>query len=259
MSSAAGDREQKMLDSTTQNLSERLTEVRKTLGTLITKMETDPRLNWHSYLDSHALISGQLNSLLKSVKTPERSTMTGSNLRRYTTLPLNLSADRDEELARLTDQRVGTFSHDLVPHYLRTKPEPEVENKYATYEQRVANIPTDTLYKQMNVLDKVTDNALKVIARERDDIESREKLRNDIDKTTNHDDTMLLVAAVTSGKGIRPPGQQTGAIMSGSQMANSGQQRPISQVTQSQAGPKAPSAIKTNIKAGNQVHPYNRN
>ena len=105
MSSAAGDREQKMLDSTTQNLSERLTEVRKTLGTLITKvgnrrcnkfmhwetsyynsflchfhkitilsfqMETDPRLNWHSYLDSHALISGQLNSLLKSVKTPER-------------------------------------------------------------------------------------------------------------------------------------------------------------------------------------------
>ena len=38
MSSAAGDREQKMLDSTTQNLSERLTEVRKTLGTLITKV-----------------------------------------------------------------------------------------------------------------------------------------------------------------------------------------------------------------------------
>ena len=97
----------------------------------------------------------------------------------------------------------------------------------------------------------------KVIARERDDIESREKLRNDMDKTTNHDDTMLLVAAVTSGKGIRPPGQQTGAMLSGSQMAN--QPRPISQVPQSQTGPKAPSSIKTNIKAGNQVHPYNRN
>ena len=38
MSSAAGDREQKMLDSTTQNLSERLTEVRKTLGTLVNKV-----------------------------------------------------------------------------------------------------------------------------------------------------------------------------------------------------------------------------
>ena len=38
MSSAAGDREQKMLDSTTENLSQRLTEVRKTLGTLIAKV-----------------------------------------------------------------------------------------------------------------------------------------------------------------------------------------------------------------------------
>ena len=37
-----------------------------------------------------------------------------------------------------------------------------VENKYATYEQRVASFPSDALFKQMNVLDKVTDNALKV-------------------------------------------------------------------------------------------------
>lgn len=76
-----------------------------------------------------------------------------------------------------------------------------------------------------------------------------------MDKTTNHDDTMLLVSAVTSGKGIRPPGQQT--MIQGSQMSGGGPVRPA-QVPQSQAGPKAPSAIKTNIKAGNQVHPYNR-
>lgn len=37
-----------------------------------------------------------------------------------------------------------------------------VENKYSTYEQRVASIPSDALFKQMNVLDKVTENALKV-------------------------------------------------------------------------------------------------
>ena len=79
-----------------------------------------------------------------------------------------------------------------------------------------------------------------------------------MDKTTNHDDTMLLVAAVTSGKGIRPPGQQTGSMIHSSQMSGSGAVRPVGQITQSQAGPKAPSAIKTNIKAGNQVHPYNR-
>ena len=54
MSSAAGDREQKMLDSTTQNLSERLTEVRKTLGTLITKV----RCNFNYLTDRAALLGG---------------------------------------------------------------------------------------------------------------------------------------------------------------------------------------------------------
>ena len=97
-----------------------------------------------------------------------------------------------------------------------------------------------------------------VIGRERDDIESREKLRNDMDKTTNHDDTMLLVAAVTHGKSLRPSGQQTGSIIQSPQLSGGGTLRP-GPSTQPQPGPKAPSAIKTNIKAGNQVHPYNRN
>ena len=79
-----------------------------------------------------------------------------------------------------------------------------------------------------------------------------------MDKTTNHDDTMLLVAAVTHGKSLRPPGQQTGSIIQGPQMSGSAVVRPVGQGSQSQPGPKAPSSIKTNIKAGTQVHPYNR-
>lgn len=31
-------------------------------GGLITKLETDPHLNWHSFMDSYALISGELMS-----------------------------------------------------------------------------------------------------------------------------------------------------------------------------------------------------
>ena len=80
-----------------------------------------------------------------------------------------------------------------------------------------------------------------------------------MDKTTNHDDTMLLVAAVGMGKLLRPPGQQTASNISGAQMSTSGAGRSGVQGTQSQVGPKAPSSIKTNIKAGTQVHPYGRN
>ena len=145
-----------MLDAASENLLGRLSDVRGTLGSLITKMETDPRLNWHSFLDSQALLSGQMSSLLKSIKMDRTPT-----LKKFTTLPLLLSADRDEDLLRLTENRVQAFSHDLVPHYLRTKPEPEVENKYNLYESRVNHLMTENLVKQFHILEKVTREMLK--------------------------------------------------------------------------------------------------
>ena len=107
-------------------------------------------LNWHSFLDSQALISGQLNSLMKSVKG-ERV----PSLRKYTALPILLSADRDEDLVRMTENRVASFNHDLVPHYLRTKPEPEVENKYNAYETKVMASSADAMNKNYTVMEKV--------------------------------------------------------------------------------------------------------
>lgn len=37
---------------------------------------------------------------------------------------------------QLTEGRVGTFSHDLVPDYLRTQPDPDVQQKHAHYETK---------------------------------------------------------------------------------------------------------------------------
>lgn len=105
-----------------------------------------------SVLDNFALLSGQLNTinkLLKNEKTP--------SFRNQVIIPLLLSPDRDEDLAvsvkapdwrvceqslwpvhsplllvppqKLTEQRVPVFSHEIVPDYLRTKPDPEVEEQ----------------------------------------------------------------------------------------------------------------------------------
>jgi hypothetical protein len=43
--------------------------------------------------------------------------------------------DRDAELEKLTEGRVQCFNHEVVPDYLRTKPEPEVEDKVQTVVQ----------------------------------------------------------------------------------------------------------------------------
>lgn len=112
-----------------------------------------------SVLDNFALLSGQLNTinkLLKNEKTP--------SFRNQVIIPLLLSPDRDEDLAvsikshgpkfplhcslffffsfsnlsdfsvhgtlqKLTELRVPVFSHEIVPDYLRTKPDPEVEEQ----------------------------------------------------------------------------------------------------------------------------------
>ena len=58
------EREQKMLDNSMENLLTRLTDLRRSMASMINKIETDPTLNWPSFLNSLALISGQMNSLM---------------------------------------------------------------------------------------------------------------------------------------------------------------------------------------------------
>ena len=140
------EREQKNLESSTETLRSRISDVKDAIAGLIRKLETDPHLHWPSFLDSYALISGQMNSLVKQLKherTPQ--------MKKYICLPLALAPDRDEELSKMTFGRVNAFSHDLVPDYLRTKPDPDVEAKHATYETRATAINQDAASKQLMV------------------------------------------------------------------------------------------------------------
>lgn len=81
----------------------------------------------------------QLTSLSK-ILSHEKS----PNLRSLTVLPLRLSPEKDEELLRLTEGRIPTFAHDLVPDYLRTKLEPQAEQKLMQLEAKASNINHDT-------------------------------------------------------------------------------------------------------------------
>jgi len=237
----ASEREQKQLEAGADALSHRLTDVRSALGKLILKVETDPTMNWHSFLDSYALITGELNSLLRQMrheKTPV--------LKKYITLPLILSPDRDEELVKLTEHRVATFSHDLIPNYLRTRPEPEIENKYMGIENRANGCSQDQQQKQISVIDKVTRETLKLIRRERETMETNSNSRSEVEVTYNNEDTMNLLAAINNGKGLKTMVPVAAA-----------RQSPVP-VSSQMHNIKAPSTIKTNIKAANTAHPYQR-
>lgn len=53
-------------------------------------------------------------------------------------LPLQLSQEKDDAIFHLTEGRIPVFAHDLVPDYLRTKPEPTAEQRMLAHEQKVS-------------------------------------------------------------------------------------------------------------------------
>jgi len=254
--SSNAEREQKMLDSSMENLSGRLSDPRNSLTSLIYKIENDPNLNWPSFLNSLALTSGQMNSLMKMIKNEATNKQPPLLYKRYVTLPLFLSPDRDEELAKMTEGRVTTFSHDVVPHLLRTKLDPEVEARYASYENRNNSLAPDTINKQLMILDKIATETLKKINRERDDMDCKANARSEMEKTSSLDDTMALVGAVTLGKGLRGIPMQPGIPSSQHGPPTTGiimNRLPMSQANHPS---KVQSTIKTNIRAA--THPYQR-
>ena len=58
-------------------------------------------------------------------------------------------------------------------------------------------------------MEKITTEKLKLINRERDDMDLKANARSEMERTSSLDDTMTLVAAVAYGKGLRGIPMQT--------------------------------------------------
>lgn len=67
-----------------------------------------------------------------------------SPLRSQVVLPLQLGCERDEALARMTEGRVPACTHDLVPDLLRTKPEPQAEQRLQQFNHKATTLSYET-------------------------------------------------------------------------------------------------------------------
>ena len=240
------DKEDKILEAALDTLISKCNDVKNSLASFIFKLENEGNLeavNWPSALDSFALISSQINVVMKFLKSDNLP-----SLRNRILLPLLLNPELDEDLGKLTEGRVQAFNHEMVPSYLRTKNEPEVENLERIFQSKAANITLEQGQKAMNQINKIVGVLLEAIKNWREE-ESGESSRHSFTQTTNSNDTNVIIAAISMGKGLKGP-------LPGMDMKNNSQmhQPPPPSQQQSKAG-KAPPAIKTNIRST----PYQRN
>lgn len=157
-------REEKQLETTIQAILNRVNDLKTATQALITKLETEyETINWPTFLDNYAILSGHVSSLRKFALFRQVmcfltkyicSQLTGlskilqaelaASLRSRIVLPLQLSCERDEALARLTEGRVPACTHDLVPDLLRTKPEPQAEQRLQQFNHKASTLSYDT-------------------------------------------------------------------------------------------------------------------
>lgn len=174
-----------------------------------------------------------------------------------------LSPERDELLVNMTQGRVPVFSHDIVPDYLRTKPEPMAEQKMLQNEQKAANLSAEAAVKQVAQHNKVVSHILDMVSKKREEWDIESSSRAGIQQTSSMADTHALVAAVGMGKGLKlgmpmsVPGSGPGSMMVPPAIRPPAPMSSVSPGGVNQLG-KAPSAIKTNIKSAMQVHPFQR-
>lgn len=247
---ATQSKEEKQLEASLDGLIAKVQDLKNQLAAFLAKLETEyETMNWPSALDNFALLSGQLTSLkqlLKGDKMPP--------LRNYVLFPILLSQDADPHLEKLTEGRVVSCNHDLVPDYLRTKPEPEVEEKIQLLTTKASNVSSETNQKQLNSLNKITSNLLDIINSAKDEWENDANQKGAQPQTSLQQDTTSLVGAITKGLRLRRPDTSM-------QQPPPGQVPPSMQQSQHPKPGgvgKVPSTIKTNIKAAGSSHPYQR-
>jgi mediator of RNA polymerase II transcription subunit 8 len=169
-------------------------------------------------------------------------------IKNYAVLPLHLSPDPDDHLIKLTEGRLPVFAAEVVPDYLRTKPDPIVENRLNLHEAKANAITNEAASKQVAQFNKIVSHVYDLISKARDDWDLDSLHRNIRTETYNQNDTQILVKAVGMGVGLKGAGMM---------MQQPGMSRPVQMNTPvaMQMAAKMPSSIKTNIKSA-QLHPY---
>ncbi|CAK9303012.1 unnamed protein product [Gordionus sp. m RMFG-2023] len=191
---------EKQLETALDNLIQKVEDIKSSVINVLLKIEhEDASQNWPSILDSFALLASHFNSLNRYLKN-----MKGPNLRNFAFLPILLEPEINPNLEGLTEGRVKAFNHEVVPNYMRTKLDPEIEFRDSQTLQRCGQISLEFVQKQSNTMNKISTSVLNHLSNTKENLMSDSNLnyKSNMNNPASVNDFQTLILAVNYGYGL---------------------------------------------------------
>ncbi|RNA32977.1 mediator of RNA polymerase II transcription subunit 8 [Brachionus plicatilis] len=162
-------------------------------------------VDWLSILNSLRIASTNLISISNFFKHLNREKRDFS-LKTSVVLPKVYSEEVDPELQELTDGRISVFNHDVIPHIMRTKLIPSVEEEDAKLHQAAKDFELiKTFDKNISFFKKTIEESASMVEKPKRDLETKQSNVT----TYNLHDTFQLVNSFYNLKIVpRQPGQR---------------------------------------------------
>lgn len=184
------------------------------------------QLSWTTVLDQMNVLSSQVANLRTSVR------VVLPLLRTHSIVPMCLSPDNDPVVEQLTERRLSLFDHDFMPQLLRTKNQPEIEERER---QLTANPSSSTagnaygrpmstpneIHARVQELNAVLVSTLEMLQSTKAATDKTEK-QFDLQRFSNAAETKQLLDAMNSGTGLKQADNT--AQMARNEQANLNQQ-----------------------------------
>uniref|UniRef100_A0A914UQ14 Mediator of RNA polymerase II transcription subunit 8 n=1 Tax=Plectus sambesii TaxID=2011161 RepID=A0A914UQ14_9BILA len=186
------------------HLEQKATDIKQTIQQLLYMLDFQDKVRWPEMLDKFATLANDMTQLQNTLRRSGLPTVGkddyGILLKSHLVVPSRLSLDIDPALQQTTEGRVASWNHDVLPEYLRTKPDTEIENDEKAILNEKTQKQFETCQKQIQTLNKHIDSLIGQLTES--SRQSSEK--NQETKTYNDMDTRQLVKAIMNGEQLRP-------------------------------------------------------